>query len=140
MTIKRITKINPGLVRDIKNLIAQMSPDRSVAPRQLKAMVKEKNTFLFGVFDGKRVVGTGTLILIKQVVGTRATIEDVVVDAEYRGKGLGETLMKELLKTAKKHGAEKIILTSRKERVAAHALYKKLGFTIKDTTVFQLEL
>jgi ribosomal protein S18 acetylase RimI-like enzyme len=65
-----------------------------------------------------------------------AQIHDVVVDEAYRGKGLGGRLVRELLRQAMSfsdiNGEEQVevSLTSRPSRVAANALYQKLGFVL----------
>lgn len=139
MEIKRITRFSPNLLSDLQVVIEQLTPDRVLKAKNIKALLADKTMRLFGVFDGKRLVGTATLVLVLKLGGIRAVVEDVVVDSAYRGRGLGEKLMREVLKDARKCKAEKVSLTSRHDRVVAHALYKKLGFTIKETNVFQLK-
>jgi len=64
-----------------------------------------------------------------------AEIHDVVVDKEYRGRGLGEKITLVLIEDAKKFAKTKnvkikLYLTSRPSRIAANKLYKKLGFEL----------
>jgi len=53
-------------------------------------------------------------------------MEDVFVHEEYRRKGYGEKLVKELIKEAKKIGCYKLICTSSKSWI--QDWYKRLGF------------
>jgi ribosomal protein S18 acetylase RimI-like enzyme len=64
--------------------------------------------------------------------GTRmvAYIEMVLVRGDYRGRGLGERIMQQLHAWGVAHGAERFLLTSRKERVAARTLYERLGYRL----------
>lgn len=48
---------------------------------------------------------------------------------EYRGKGVGTALMKEMLATLKEHGYEQVSLSVQKANFAAK-MYQKLGFQI----------
>lgn len=48
---------------------------------------------------------------------------------EYRGKGIGTALMKEMLTTLKEHGYEQASLSVQKANFAAK-MYQKLGFQI----------
>ena len=48
---------------------------------------------------------------------------------EYRGKGIGTALMKEMLTTLKERGYEQVSLSVQKENFAAK-MYRKLGFQI----------
>ncbi len=140
MQLLRITRFKKGLVPEFNGLIAQLSPDKVLTDSQLKSILKDKNVYLLGLFDKKKLIGTASLILMRQIIGTKAMIEDLVVDERYRGRGLGERLMKELIDIGKKENVRKVALTSRPDRKAAHSLYRKLGFTIKDTNVFHLKL
>lgn len=62
----------------------------------------------------------------------------MVVDSNYRGKGVGRKIIIEAINIAKDNGAENITLTSRAERVEARALYGSLGFVTQETDVFRL--
>lgn len=57
-----------------------------------------------------------------------ALLEDVFVDEESRGKGIGTKIVKKAIKLAKKMKCYKIIATSRFEREEVHRWYEKLGF------------
>lgn len=45
-----------------------------------------------------------------------------------RGRGVGETLVRECVKRAKKAGAPRLVLSTGPEMVPAHRLYERLGF------------
>lgn len=90
--------------------------------------------------DKGHVIAMGTLISESTIFGNFGQIEDVVVDEAYRGKGLGEKIMRRLIAEAKKLKLEEVGLTSRPSRVAANALYKKLGFSQRETNVYDLTL
>ena len=68
--------------------------------------------------------------------GRKGWIEDVVVDAAVRRRGVGEALLEEALRIARCEGVERLQLTSSPSREAARALYRKLGFEEMETGVF----
>jgi ribosomal protein S18 acetylase RimI-like enzyme len=68
------------------------------------------------------------------------TIEDVVVDERVRRQGIGRKLTEAAIAWAKEIGADTIDLTSRPEREEAHGLYTSLGFEIRDTGTYRLDL
>ncbi len=105
----------------------------------LRAITRDRNVHLIVLKDGGKVVGTGTLVLMPTVLGIRARIEDVIVDAAYRRRGLGRRLVRHLIAIAKKRKARIIELSSRAERIAAHKLYLKLGFKEKETNTYVLK-
>ncbi len=90
--------------------------------------------------DGK-IIGFGCLIIHQiPTKGKVARVEDVVVHMHHRGKGLGKSLMNELITIAKGKGARHIDLTSNPTRVPARKLYESLGFKLRDTGVFRMKL
>jgi ribosomal protein S18 acetylase RimI-like enzyme len=64
-------------------------------------------------------------------------IEDVVVDGEARGAGVGEALSRAAIEEAERRGARTLDLTSRPSREAANRLYQRLGFVARETTVYR---
>lgn len=54
-------------------------------------------------------------------------LEDVFVEEEYRGQGLGTQLVKAVIEVAK-NKCYKLICTSRHSRSKVHELYQKLDF------------
>jgi GNAT superfamily N-acetyltransferase len=55
-------------------------------------------------------------------------LEDVLVDENLRGQGIGTELIKEIIKTAENNNCYKIVATSRNSRCPVHKLYERLGF------------
>ena len=86
------------------------------------------------------IVASASLFVSRTLLASFGHIEDVVVDEEYRGRGFGNELMAFLIRRAKWLELERLDLTSRESHSAAHALYQKLGFQIRDTTCYRLRL
>lgn len=55
-------------------------------------------------------------------------MEDVFVNENQRGKGLGTEIVQKLMEEAKNQGCYKLIANSRHENIKVHSLYEKLGF------------
>ena len=90
--------------------------------------------------DGDAVLGSLTLAWFRIPTGVRAWIEDVVVDADARGRGVGELLNRVAIDRARLLGAKTVDLTSRPKREAANRLYQRIGFVARDTNVYRFEL
>jgi len=86
---------------------------------------------------GGQIIGTLTLVIFRIPTAMRAWIEDVVVDSSARGRGVGEALTLAAVKLAKERGARTVDLTSRRSRQAAHRLYEKAGFHVRETSVYR---
>jgi GNAT superfamily N-acetyltransferase len=81
------------------------------------------------VVEGK-VVGRAFLFLIYNDLHPEpyGLLEDVFVEEEFRGQGIGKSLVKAVIDKAKEVGCYKLIATSRFERENVHKLYESLGF------------
>jgi len=72
----------------------------------------------------------------KRVVGccgftdicNEGNIDNVVVDAAWRGKGIGQAMLRELLARGEERGVEAFTLEVRVSNGAAIHIYEKLGF------------
>ncbi len=76
------------------------------------------------------VVASGSLqaFLVAQTAGPEWELENIVVEAGARRQGLAAGLIGELLKRAKKRGAEAVLLEVRASNAAARRLYQSCGF------------
>jgi phosphinothricin acetyltransferase len=91
--------------------------------------------------DKKKIIGFAALVLcLVPCKGYVGWVEDVVVDKNYRGQGLGRKLMLELLKIAKKQKLKIVDLSSKLDRIEARKLYESLGFELRDSGIFRLKL
>ncbi len=55
-------------------------------------------------------------------------LEDVFVNEDVRGSGIGSEIVNEVIAIAKEKGCYKLIATSRDSRPKVHELYRNLGF------------
>ena len=78
-----------------------------------------------------QILATASLLIEKKFIhelGKVAHIEDVVVDKEWRGKGIGKTLIDHLIGMAHLQNCYKIILDCSEENIG---FYSKNGFEKK---------
>jgi ribosomal protein S18 acetylase RimI-like enzyme len=141
MEIVEVTKVSEELVAAFKRLIPQLSSSNPPPSwPELEEIVSSPASVLFVARDPERqgeVVGSLTLVLFRIPTGLRAWIEDVVVDASARGKGVGEALNRAALQRAVEAGSKTVDLTSRPSRAAANRLYQRLGFVRRDTNLYR---
>lgn len=122
-------------------LIPQLSSSSTpISAQELEEIIGSDSTVLFAASSGQEIVGLLTLAIFRIPTGVRAWIEDVVVDDQARGKGVGDALNRAALTEAARRGAKTVDLTSRPSREAANRLYQRLGFKPRDTNVYRYDL
>ena len=138
-----LKRADSASLRDIQGLLAQVrngSEKDTATMSELRDVLKDKNTLIIVAKDGARIVGMAMLCVTVRIGRRTGQVEDVVVDDSYRGKGLGKELMYKLIELARRKKLNAIYLTSRPARVAANALYQKIGFEKKETNAYCLKL
>ncbi len=139
--VERVTAADEETLEALNALLPQLS--QSAPPLTLTGfaeLVAAEAVSLFVARDGARILGTTTLVAFPIPTGRRAWIEDVVVDESARGQGVGEALVAAALERARALGARTVDLTSRASRTAAHALYQRMGFEVRETNVYRISL
>ncbi len=142
MTIVKLTRASREAAKDISSLLAQLREDPSehkAALSELRDITTNKNVVFIVAKDGKKIVGMAMLYVMQKLGKRIAYVEDVVVLSEYRGRGLGEKIMRAIIATARAKKVRTLNLTSRPARVAANKLYQKLGFEQKETNVYRMK-
>jgi ribosomal protein S18 acetylase RimI-like enzyme len=138
VTIEVCRAVSDGLYDAMTRLVPQLSSSATVpSVDQLREIVTTEGTFLLLARDGDRIVGTLTLVTFRIPTGVRAWIEDVAVESQARGKGIGEALSREAIRIAASRDARTVELTSRPSREAANRLYRRIGFEPRDTNVYR---
>ena len=136
--IVAVHAVDDELVEAFDRLIPQLSSSSPPPSRDhLVALVGSEDTVLFVARVDGRILGSLTLAFYRIPTGTKAWIEDVVVDADARGHGLGELLSRAALDEARSRGAKDVSLTSRPFRDVANRLYQRLGFEARETNVYR---
>ena len=140
-TVEIAQHVDDELVNAFTYLIPQLSSSNPPPSREhLTEMVQSSATLVLVARVDGRIAGSLTLAMFRIPTGLRAWIEDVVVDGDARGNGVGEALNLRAIEEARKRGAVTVDLTSRPSREAANRLYQRLGFVSRDTNVYRFTL
>jgi len=130
------------LMAALRRLLPQLSSSAQVPEAyEIETMISSPAIQLLVARDGGGpIIGTLTLAIFRIPTGVRAWIEDVIVDGEARGLGVGAVLCEEAIRRAGLAGARTIDLTSNPTREAANRLYQRLGFEQRTTNVYRFSL
>lgn len=141
--ISIVQTADEDLVAAFARLIPQLNPAyRPPSREQLQAIIQGGATELFIAQDytSRMITGALALVIFSTPTGTHAWIEDVVVDEDWRGQGIGQALTLAAIQRADERGAKAVDLTSRPNREAANRLYIKMGFQPRPTNLFRYAL
>jgi GNAT superfamily N-acetyltransferase len=125
----------------LERLLPQLNSQLPIPTiERLRAIVADPAVSLLFARDGGQIVGTTTVIVYTTPFWIKARLDEVVVDESARGKGVGAELVKASLDLAREKGAEVVELQSGVSRDAAHRLYARMGFKLRETDVFRIVL
>ena len=125
-------------LKEVNHLVSQLDPTAHVDEQSIYKTLL--GGYVSRVTDRGKLVGMGWIFPRQTLLRKQAVVEDMIVDEKYRGKGLGEKILKDLLSWAKKEGVEVVELTTNPKRIAANRLYQKLGFRLHPTNHYLLKL
>ena len=122
----------------VRELVAQLDPNAKVNEQSLyRAML---NGYVSTTYEQEKLIGMGWIFPRQTLLRAQAVVEDMIVDQAYRGRNLGEKILRDLLRWAKAQGIEMVELTTNPRRIAANALYQKAGFTLHETNHYLLDM
>ncbi len=133
-TIRRADRDDiPGLVRLLHLLFSIEADFAFDEKRQRKGLLllleSAANCILVAASD-HRVVGmcSGQLTISTAEGGVALLVEDVAVEKNWQGKGIGRALMHQIARWAAENGACRMQLLADRDNAAALNFYEKLGW------------
>jgi ribosomal protein S18 acetylase RimI-like enzyme len=128
-----------AVCESIDNLIRQLpSSAPKVTPETIKAFFNHCGVLVVALSAARRIVGMGTLVLTYKVTDITARIEHVVVDKEFRGQKISPRIIEGLIEASFVQQVRYTDLTTGPDRLAANALYLKMGFRPRSATSYRL--
>lgn len=123
---------------NMKELVNQLDPSAVVNEQSLYKAILDGH--VSKIEKNGEIMGMGWIFPRQTLLRKQAVVEDMIVNEKYRGQGLGEKILLDLIDWAKKQGIEVIELTTNPKRVAANSLYQKVGFVLHPTNHYLLKL
>lgn len=97
-------------------------------PGQVRGIIEGSHFFLI-VHEGDEIVGMGRALSDRN---SDSYIQDVTVKKEYRHRGIGSTIIRELVERLRRDGIEWVGLIAER---GTHGFYTRLGFQIMPNAV-----
>src|SRR5215203_2649813 len=104
-------------------------PTVEIAQQVLGMLVERDDFYSVSALDNGRLVGSNFLSLMDPVAG----VGPVSIDPSYQGKGVGRTLMQNVIDYAQHNNIEQVRLFQDSFNLASLSLYASMGFDTKDS-------
>jgi ribosomal protein S18 acetylase RimI-like enzyme len=140
LDVEVVRHVDEDLVEAAARLVPQLSPGRTPDAWELDQIIKSPGTTLLVAREGHHIVGMLTLHTFRAATGIHAWIQDLIVDAPAKGRGVNELLTKEAVRIATEQGASTAELTSRPSQFGTARLYERLGFERRETHLYRFQL
>lgn len=118
------------LLGELFALEADFQIDAKRQLRGLQLLLEAPQACVLVAVAGGAVIGmaTGQLTISTAEGGPALLVEDVVVDAAWRGQGIGRRLLADLGDWAASHGAHRLQLLADRNNTTGLDFYRKLGW------------
>lgn len=137
--ILNIMDLNPNRETQIAHLYKQLGGEKEQT--SLKEVLEAGNRITLAYCEhNEQIIGIASMCTYNVISGKKGWIEDVVVDEQYRGQGIGRKLMEKLLEKGKRNNLTEILLFTESHRISAIKLYLDLGFKLKDSRIYTLKI
>lgn len=131
--------INAAARDQVAALFRQLNPEKEQLP--LDELLHPGNPMTLACCRvGPNIVGIALMGTYRVISGHKGWIEDVVVDAKWRGQGIGRLLVEKLLEVAREKQVSDVLLFTADHRKAAMHLYEKIGFRPKGSNLYVLRM
>lgn len=124
---------------EVWELLEQLKPISEIQPEWFEpdvddAWTEYNSIGIVGIYEGK-IIAFGSIIIENKIRGYRSChLEDIVVDEEYRSKGVGTLLMDYINKKAEKNGCYRVTLFCREGLIP---FYEKAGYEVNNVVMKQ---
>lgn len=144
--------MRPAAVEDVSRLLALMREfyaetatplDATRATEAFEALLADDRLGRVWLIQaGKNDVGyvVITFSYSMEFGGRNAFLDDLFIQAPFRGAGLGTAVLKEVRAFCMEHGMRAIHLETGRDNAGAQALYRRAGFKVTDRQLLTMVL
>ncbi len=143
----------PAAMQEAQDRLLGRFDDPTMVAKNLQAVVDNPHAALiFALVDNdpqsnedwdtipaKSYAGTTTLIMLQTTVRNVGRFDEVVVESGHEGQGIGRRLMEAAIAIGHDNNTTRFDLTSSPDKLAAQALYEKVGFKKRITNNWRFD-
>ena len=141
-----ISPITEADLQQLAQLYQQLIPNEFSLKKMTEALRKNSadgNPVILGAKIDGILVGTLMAVTCQMLFGqcrSFMVVEDVVIEANYRRRGIGKALMQQVEQFAKSKNCSYIMLITDSDRLDSHEFYKSLGYKSAEYCAFKKHL
>ena len=143
MVIEKVDVLTDEILGAVQRLVLLLGSHKPIPTRDDLSLLLGSGTsiLLIARLDGSDspIVGMLTISLYRVPTGGRSIVEDLVVDTNFRNKGIAKALVLSAIEIAREAGANGVSLTSNPRRAEANQLYLRMGFKKRETNAYFYE-
>jgi GNAT superfamily N-acetyltransferase len=128
----QVRPLRPSDAGRVARLLEQLGypAEEGEVRKRIEAWARDDRGVAFGVIIDDGLAGCAAIHVIPffERPGARARLVALVVDAEYRRRGIASVLVEHCRNFARQYGATEIEVTSRRTRTDADRFYTDAGF------------
>lgn len=127
------------LLRQLFTIEADFDFQESRQRQGLEMLIAREGTLCLVAEGYGRVIGMGTAqtLISTAAGGKKALVEDIVVTAEFRGRGVGRAILEDIERWAARQGILRLDLLADRNNVNALDFYARLGWKKTDLVGMQ---
>ena len=140
MYIEKVVEVTDEVFAAILRLIPHLTSNKGLPTSEeiVSLIQSESSTLWMARYPDQNgeITGMLTISIYRVPTGLRSIVEDVVVDPEFRRRGIAQGLLQAAIRSAHEAGANGVALTSNPKRAAANLLYQSMGFEKRETNSY----
>ena len=145
ISVGTVTEYDVEVAEAMGKLRQQLSArhDGSAISRELiEEIIESPYHDILIATDDDKVVGMAIVSIVMATLDRNVYMEDLVVDADCRGKGVGGMLLDAVKDWGRAHGCRRLEFTSssREKKEGAKGFYESHGAEVRETNAFRAEL
>jgi ribosomal protein S18 acetylase RimI-like enzyme len=113
-----------------------------IAREVLEELIESPYHDVLMALDDGKMVGMVIVSIVMATLDRNVYMEDLVVDAECRGQGVGGKLLDAVIEWGRRKGCRRLEFTSsnRDNKTGARDFYESHGAVVRDTDFYRVEL
>lgn len=118
----------------------EFTPNAALQEAGLSAIISNPQVgeIMLAEADGKIIGMVSLLYTVSTALGARvAILEDMIVDPDFRGRGVGSRLLEYALRISRERECARVTLLTDAGNVGAHRLYERFGFSKSEMIPFR---